>query len=135
MTANRSIDSLIDETSQLVETLEKLKSEIQSYDEAKNNLLDVKRTLSEYVEVNKSTLIGLSEIMRDYSENFPIEISSLKHNLDTNSNNIKNQVVETEKKLNSEIENLKSKDIKQLKFLVIGSIALGVVNAVLGYFL
>jgi ElaB/YqjD/DUF883 family membrane-anchored ribosome-binding protein len=50
------MEEIINETEDLIETLEKLNNEIESYQVAKNNLIDVKEKFNQFIDQSSETL-------------------------------------------------------------------------------
>lgn len=146
MANNRNLEELIDETNELVETLKRLKNEIENYDEAKNNLVDVKDTLLSFIEINKSTVSKMNEIIRDYSENFPVELGALKHNIDSHSihqidelnilkDELKSKANEVQENINKHFTEINNNSIKRIQMILYGILLLSVFSIVSNFIL
>lgn len=90
------MEEIIDETEYLIETLENLNTEIESYQVAKNNLIDVKEKLNKFIDQSSETLklskenfISINEIL---NSDLISKLNSIQSGIETIASDLNDKV-------------------------------------------
>ena len=109
--STKSIEEIITETEELIDTLEILNSEIESYELAKNNLIEIKDKLSQFVydsgealKVSKDNIVSIKEILNlelvEKLNNIQITVDEIVTELKSNTEVLKADVSNNNLKVN-----------------------------------
>ena len=78
---NSKMEDLMNETKSLIDTLERLNEEIQSYQAAKNNLVEVKDKLAEFTGEFTETSSSIHKNITEINNCFQTDMGSVLKNL------------------------------------------------------
>lgn len=78
---NSKMEDLMNETKSLIDTLERLNEEIESYQVAKNNLVEVKDKLAQFTGEFAETSSSIHKNIAEMNNHFETDLSSVLKNL------------------------------------------------------
>lgn len=126
--STKSIEEIITETEELIDTLEILNSEIESYELAKNNLIEIKDKLSQFVydsgealKVSKDNIVSIKEILN-------LELVEKLNNIQITVDEIVTELKSNTEVLKADVSNNNLKVNRKLTFITI----IVIVNIIIG---